>query len=183
MQASLVVTKSCCHLITVCWAVWNNGSLQRVPSVNVKKTNPMLGTNDCPRWQPKRGGQGLTVVSPFSACSGPAESVCGWFVVKRCVLCSLQGCQPGIFHKCWFLSLGKQGPSLSSHSTFRSPASWFFFFFYVNADLKKNQETHQTSRTKQKQWQVRICCAGQDEAGKNWLFLKKKGFLFFFPSN
>lgn len=54
----------------------NNCSLQTVPSVNVKKTTPTLGTNYCPRWQPRRGGQGLTVISPFSACSGPAVRVC-----------------------------------------------------------------------------------------------------------
>jgi len=77
----------------------NNCSLQTVPSVNVTKPTRALGTNYCPRWQPGRGGQGLTVISPFSACSGPAESVCVWLVVKRCMLGSLRGCQPAIFYR------------------------------------------------------------------------------------
>lgn len=54
----------------------NNCGFQTVLSVNVTQPIPMLGANFCPHWQPQRGGQGLTVISLFSACSGPAESVC-----------------------------------------------------------------------------------------------------------
>lgn len=149
MRSSPVVTKSRCHLITVCQAMQNNCSLQTVPSVNVTKTTPTLGANYRPRWQPQRGGQGLTVISPFSACSGPAESVCVWVVVKRCVLCSLQGCQPGISYTYWFLSLRKQDPSSSSHSTFRSAESRVFtlmHFFYIDTILKEKKKKSPNKR-------------------------------------
>lgn len=154
----------------------NNCSLQTVPSVSVRKTTPTLGTNYCPHWQPQWGGQGLTVISPFSACSGPAgPAVCVWFVVKRCMLCSLQGCQPGIFYKYWFLSLRKEDPSSSSHSTFRSAVSWFFYvdsgFFFKQTRNPTNQQNESSGRYEF----VVQGKMGPEGIGtfKNW------GFLFF----